>query len=340
MTADRKPKVVVADYDFGDVAIEQSIVTGAGFELVAAQCKSEDDVIAVAADADAVLTQYAEIGKRAIDSFRRCKVIARYGIGVDIVDVDAATAKNIVVTNVPNDWCMNEVADHAVALLLALVRKLPIYDEATRGGDWHWQSGRPIQRMQQGTVGLFSFGAIAREVARRMRGFGVRIIAHDPFVDGREAASLGVSLVSFDELLAQSDYLIIQAPLTRETRGRFGETELRRMKRGAILINTARGPIVKDADLYRVLKDGWLTGAGLDDLEEEPAKRANWKANNPLFSLENVIITPHAAYYSEQSIQIVRRFASEEVVRVLGGKAPLSPVNKVPALKAKASYGF
>jgi D-3-phosphoglycerate dehydrogenase len=194
--------------------------------------------------------------------------------------------------------------------------------------------------MQQGTVGLFSFGAIAREVARRVRGFGVRVIAHDPFVDGREAASLGVSLVSFDELLAQSDYLIIQAPLTRETRGRFGETELRRMKRGAILINTARGPIVKDADLYRVLKDGWLTGAGLDDLEEEPAKRANWKANNPLFSLENVIITPHAAYYSEQSIQIVRRFASEEVVRVLGGKAPLSPVNKVPALKAKASYGF
>jgi D-3-phosphoglycerate dehydrogenase / 2-oxoglutarate reductase len=337
MSADHKPKVVVADYDFGDVAIEKSIVTGAGFELVAAQCKSEDDVIAVAADADAVLTQYAEIGKRAIQSFTRCKVIARYGIGVDIVDVDAATAKNIFVTNVPNDWCMNEVADHAVALLLALVRKLPTYKGATRAGDWHWQSGRPIQRLQIGTVGLYSFGAIAKEVAKRMRGFGVRVLAHDPFVDEREAASAGVSLVSFDEMLTQSDYLVIQAPLTKETRGRFGEAELRRMKRGAILINTARGPIVKDADLYRVLKDGWLAGAGLDDLEEEPAKRAGWKPTNPLFTLDNVIITPHAAYYSEQSIQIVRRFASEEAVRVLRGEAPLSPVNKVKSVNAKAA---
>src|SRR5215471_14155335 len=213
MSADRKPKVVIADYDFGDVAIEQSIISGAGFELVAAHCKSEDDVISVAADADAVLTQYAEIGRSAIQSFTRCKVIARYGIGVDIVDVDAATRKNIVVTNVPNDWCMNEVADHAVALLLALIRKLPTYDRATRRGDWHWQSGRPIQRMQQGTLGLFSFGAIAKEIARRMQGFGLRVITHDPFVDEREAASRGVSLVSFEELLAQSDYLIIQAPL-------------------------------------------------------------------------------------------------------------------------------
>jgi D-3-phosphoglycerate dehydrogenase len=337
MSAERKPKVVIADYDFGDVTIERSIVTGAGFELVAAQCKSEDDVIALAGNADAVLAQYAEIGKRAIQSFTRCRVIARYGTGVDIVDVDAATAKNIVVTNVPNDWCMNEVADHAVALLLALVRKLPTYNRATRAGDWHWQSGRPIQRLEEGTLGLFSFGAIAKEISRRMRAFGVRIIAHDPFVDKREAASEGVSLVSFEELLEQSDYLMIQAPLTGETRGRFGETELRRMKRGAILVNTARGPIVKDADLYRVLKDGWLTGAGLDDLEEEPAKRANWTANNPLFKLENVIITPHAAYYSEQSMQIVRRFASEEVVRVLRGEAPLSPVNKIQGVSVKAA---
>jgi len=337
MNRDYKAKVVVADYDFGDVAIERSIVTGAGFELIAAQCKSEDDVIAVAANADAVITQYAEIGKRAIQSFTRLKVIARYGIGVDIVDVDAATAKNIVVTNVPNDWCMNEVADHAVALLLSLLRKLPTYDRATRAGDWHWQSGRPIQRLQQGTLGLFSFGAIAKEIARRMRGFGVRIIACDPFVDESETASHGVSLVGFEELLAQSDYLMIQAPLTRETRGLFGEAELRRMKRGAILINTARGPIVKDADLYRVLKDGWLTGAGLDDLEEEPAKRAGWKANNPRFRLENVIVTPHAAYYSEQSMQIVRRFASEEVVRVLRGEAPLSPVNQVQGVSLKAA---
>jgi D-3-phosphoglycerate dehydrogenase / 2-oxoglutarate reductase len=330
MSVDHTPKVVVADYDYGDVDIERSIITKAGFELAAAQSKSEDEVIAVASDADAVLTQYAEIGKRAIDSFKRCRIIARYGIGVDIVDVDEATRRNIVVTNVPNDWCMNEVADHAVALLMALVRKLPQYDRATRAGEWEWQTGRPIQRFQEGTVGLLSFGAIAREVARRVKGFGVKaVIACDPYADAEDAAQEGVSLVPFEELLTRSDYLVIQAPLTAETRGMFGEAELRRMKKGAILVNTARGPIVKDNDLFRVLSDGWLAGAGLDDIEEEPAKRANWKPVNPLFSLDNVLITPHAAYYSEQSIQIVRRFASEEVVRVLKGEAPLSPVNKV-----------
>jgi len=330
MSVDRKPKVVIADYDFGDVDIERSIVTRAGFELVAAQSKSEDDVIAVASDADAILAQYAEIGKRAIGSFKRCKIIARYGTGVDIVDVDEASRRNIVVTNVPNEWCMNEVADHAVALLMALIRKLPQYNRATRAGEWEWQTGRPIQRLQEGTVGLYSFGAIAKEVARRMKGFGVKtIIACDPYADKNDAAAEGVALVPFEELLAKSDYLVIQAPLTKETRGRFRETELRRMKKGAILVNTARGPIVKDEDLYRVLKDGWLSGAGLDDIEEEPAKRANWKPTHPLFSLENVIITPHAAYYSEQSIRFVRKFASEEAVRVLKGEAPLSPVNKV-----------
>ena len=330
MSTNQKLRVVIADYDFGDVDIERSIVTQAGFELRAAQAKSEEDVIAAAFDADAVLTQYAEIGKRAIDSFKRCKIIARYGIGVDIVDVDEATRRNIVVTNVPSDWCMNEVADHAVALLMALVRKLPQYSRATRAGDWQWQTGRPIQRLQEGTVGLFSFGAIAKEVAHRMRGFGVKnIIACDPYADQEDAAAEHVPLVSFDELLARSDYLVIQAPLTDETRGRFGEAELRRMKKGSILVNTARGPIVKDDDLFRVLDDGWLSGAGLDDIEEEPAKRAHWKPTNPLFSLDNVIITPHAAYYSEQSIQIVRRYASEEAVRVLKGEAPRSPVNKV-----------
>src|SRR5215510_11808279 len=287
MSTIRIPKVVIADYDFGDVDIERAIVTAAGFELSASQAKSEDEVIAVASDADAVLTQYAEIGRRAIDSFERCKIIARYGIGVDIVDVDEATRRNIVVTNVPSDWCMNEVADHAVALLLALARKLPQYQRATRAGEWEWQTGRPIQRLQEGTVGLYSFGAIAREVARRMRGFGVKsIIACDPYADKKKAAAEDVRLVSFDELLKKSDYLVIQAPLTEETRGRFGDAELRRMKKGAILVNTARGPIVNDEDLYQVLKDGWLAGAGLDDLEEEPAKRANWKPANPLFKLE------------------------------------------------------
>jgi D-3-phosphoglycerate dehydrogenase / 2-oxoglutarate reductase len=329
MSASPTGTVVIADYDFGDVEVERSIISGAGFDLVAAQCKSQDDVIAAAADADAVITQYAEIGKEAIDHFNRCRVIARYGIGVDIVDVDEATRRNILVTNVPNDWCSNEVADHAVALLLALVRKLPRYNNATRSGEWHWQTGQPIQRMQEGTLGLLSFGSIAQSIAERMKGFGVRIIASDPYAKADDVRAAGVALVPFEQLLRESDYLVIQAPLTAETQGLFDEPVLRRMKRGAILVNTARGPIVKDDALYRVLKEGWLGGAGLDDLEEEPAKRVSWQPTHPLFSLDNVIITPHAAYYSEQSIATVRRFASEEVVRVLRGEAPRSPVNRV-----------
>lgn len=327
MQKNEKQTVVITDYDYGNVDIERAIVEGAGLELIAAQCKSEDDVIDVARDAQAVIAQYAHVGARAINAFTRCRVIARYGTGVDIVDVDAATRHNILVTNVPNDWCENEVADHAVALLLSLARKLRNYDQATRAGVWRWQSGQPIYRLRGSILGLLSFGAIARAIARRASGFGMRIIAHDPYMAAADIAAHGATSVSFDELIEQADYLVIQAPLTSETRHLINEAQLRRMKPSAFLINTARGPIVNDAALYRALKEGWIAGAGLDDIEEEPAKILDWKPTNPLFGLENVIITPHAAYYSEESIGTVRDFAAHEVVRVLTGQSPLSPVN-------------
>src|SRR5215467_9075288 len=287
MTNTMQQTVVIADYDYGDVDIERAIIEDAGLRLIAAQCKTEDDVIEAARDADAIIAQYATVGARAIDAFTRCRVIARYGTGVDIVDVDAATRRGILVTNVPNDWCQNEVADHAMALLLAAARKICIYDRATRAGTWQWQSGEPIHRMQGRALGLVSFG----------------------------------------ELIEQSDYLVIQAPLTEETHHLIGEAELQRMKPTLILVNTARGPIVNDAALHLALKEGWIAGAGLDDIEEEPAKQRDWKPENPLFSLDNVVITPHAAYYSEEAIRTVRDFAAHEVVRVLTGQPPLSPVN-------------
>lgn len=321
--------VVIADYDYGDVEIERNIIEGAGFTLVAAQCKSEDDVIDVARNASAVITQYAQVGARAISAFARCRVIARYGTGVDIVDVDAATRRNILVTNVPNDWCENEVADHAMALLLTVARKLRDYDRATRAGIWRWQSGQPIYRLRERTLGLLSFGAIARAIAARAAGFGMRIIASDPYVSPAEIAAHGATLVSFDELIEQADYLVIQAPLTPDTRDLIGEAQLRRMKPSAVLINTARGPIVNDGALYRALKESWIAGAGLDDIAEEPAKQRDWKPTNALFGLDNVVITPHAAYYSEEAIHTVRDFAAQEVVRVLSGRQPLSPVNKI-----------
>src|SRR5215471_9672312 len=327
MTQQARQTVVITDYDYGDVGIERAIIEDAGLRLIAADCKTEDDVIAAARGADAIIAQYATVGAKAIDAFTRCKVIARYGTGVDIVDVDAATRRGILVTNVPNEWCQGEVADHAMALLLAAARKICGYDRATHAGTWQWQSGEPIHRMQGRALGLLSFGAIAQAIAARAHAFGMRVIAHDPYMTPDDVTTHGATPVSFGELIEQSDYLVIQAPLTKETHHRIGEEELRRMKPTLILINTARGPIVNDAALYLALKEGWIAGAGLDDIEEEPAKLRDWKPENPLFSLDNVIITPHAAYYSEEAIRTVREFAAHEVVRVLTGKPPLSPVN-------------
>src|SRR5262245_38574175 len=217
MTNTMEQTVVIADYDYGDVDIESAIIEAAGLRLVAAQCKTEDDVIEVARDADAIIAQYATVGARAIDTFTRCRVIARYGTGVDIVDVDAATRRGILVTNVPNAWCENEVADHAMALLLAAARKISIYDRATRAGTWRWQSGEPIHRMQGRTLGLLSFGAIAQGIATRASAFGMRVTAHDPYMAPENVTAHGATPVSFDELIEQADYLVIQAPLTKET---------------------------------------------------------------------------------------------------------------------------
>ena len=331
-----RPRVVIADYDFGDVEVERRIIEGSGFELVPAQCKSEDEVIAIARDADAIITQYARVGARAIDAFTRCRVIARYGTGVDIVDVDAATRRGIQVTNAPNEWCSDEVADHAVALWLSAARKIPQYAAATRRGEWRWQTGKPIHRLRGRVLGILSFGAIARSIAERVKPFGVEVWTHDPFVDPVDAEKRGVRPVTFDELVRGSDYLVIQAPLTSKTRGLFDEDVLRRMKRTAILVNTARGPIVVDRALRRALEEHWIAGAALDDIEEEPSKRRDWEAENPLFELEDAIITPHAAYYSEESIRSVREIASTEVVRVLSGERPSSPVNFVDRAPAPA----
>jgi D-3-phosphoglycerate dehydrogenase len=294
------------------------------------------DVIAAGGDADAILNQYAQVGAHAIDALSDLKVISRYGTGVDIVDVDAATRHGVQVTNAPNDWCADEVADHAVALLMSLIRKIHVYDRETRRGVWHWQSGRPIYRIRDSVLGLLSFGAIAQRVAERMAAFGAVVHAHDPFMGDDAIRAAGAVPVSFDQLLTGSDYLVIQAPLTNQTRGLFDEKALKRMKPTAFLVNTARGPIVPDRALFRALSEGWIAGAGLDDLEEEPAKVADWKPTNPLLKLDNVVISPHAAYYSEQSIHLVREIAANEAVRVLRGQPPLYPVNQVVEAHAAA----
>jgi D-3-phosphoglycerate dehydrogenase len=258
-------------------------------------------------------------------------VIARYGTGVDIVDVDAATRRGIQVTNAPNEWCAEEVADHAVALWLAAARKICQYDRATRRGEWHWRTGRPIARLRGRVMGLLSFGAIARLIAERAQAFGVEVWAHDPFLDEAEMRSRGVRPVSFDDLVEGADYLVVQSPLTPRTHHTFDRATLGRMKPTAVLVNTARGPIVEDAALHQALTEGWIAGAALDDLEEEPAKQRDWQPRNALLELPNVIVTPHAAYYSEEAIGTVRRIAAEEAVRVLSGRPARPPGTDVLA---------
>lgn len=330
-----RPKVVITDYDFGDVQVERDILEAAGAEVIALQSKSEDNLFEAATDCAAMINQYARVGAKTIARMRKCEVIARYGVGVDIVDVDAATAQGILVTNV-RDYCTEEVADHAIAMWLTLARKLPDYDRATHQGIWKWQSGQPVYRLRGRTMGVVSYGKIGQAIGARARAFGVQVIAYDPFLAPDVAADLGVTLVSKSDLLARSDYILMQAPMTPDTRHFLSDGEFGAMKPGAILVNTGRGPTVDNGALFRALTTGHLASAGLDDPEEEPAKRANWSPDdNPIFTLPNVLVTPHAAYYSEESIHTARVTAATQVAKVLTGQRPDYPVN-ADALSAAA----
>lgn len=323
---------VITDYDYGNLDIERSILEPKGIDVVGLQAKSEDELLDAARTCDAIVNQYARVGARTIAAMTRCKVIARYGVGVDIVDVEAATRAGILVTNV-RDYCTEEVADHAVALWLACARRLVEYDRATHQGIWRWQSGQPVYRLRGRTLGIVSFGKIGQAIAERARAFGVEIVVYDPYVDDQMIAAHRVTRVDKAELLARADILMLQVPMTPETHHFLGAQEFAAMKAGSIVINTGRGPTIDNKALYQALVSGKVLAAGLDDPEEEPAKRATWTpADNPLFSLPNVLVTPHSAYYSEESIRSAREIAASEVARVLTGLHPLNPVNSVDLL--------
>ncbi len=315
---DKKLKIVITDCDHPSVEIEKKILSKIDSELILATCITEEDVIAVAADADGIINQYAPITRRVIESLKRCKVIARYGVGVDNIDVKAATKFGIIVANVP-DYCVDEVSTHTMALILACARGITLLDRKIRDKKWDFTLAKPLFRTQGKTLGLFGLGRIARMVAQKASGFGIKIIAYDPYVSKVDG---GIKLVELSQLLTDSDFVSIHTPLTVETRHSFGENELKAMKKTAYLINTSRGPVINEKDLYIALKEKWIAGAALDVMEKEPP---DWK--DPLLKLENIIITPHISFYSEESYVELKTKVAESVRSVLKGELPRAMVN-------------
>ena len=292
-------------------------------------CSTEEELIARGAEADALLVSTREaITRRVLANLPRCRVISRYGVGLDNVDLDAATDHGIVVTHYPG-YCTAEVADHALAFILALNRRIVELDRDLRDGAWVRYGPAtatilrgPVPPLRELTLGIVGFGRIGRAVAERARPFGLTLLVADPYVDPATITAAGAEPVTLDDLLARADIVTLHCPLTPETRGLVGADQLRRMKPTAFLVNTARGPIVDLDALVPVLQDGRLAGAALDVVYPEPLP-----ADSPLYALPNVILSPHAAYYSERSVEVVRRETLNEALAVLRGRRPQTVAN-------------
>ena len=322
--------VAVADSVFPNLDLARAVVSRAGAELRLASQPTPDGIVAAAREADAVLVTYAKINADMIREMKKCKIISRFGIGVDNVDIEAATRAGIVVTKVP-DYCIDEVSDHAMALLLSLVRKIPFSSARAHAGCWEMPAVTPIHRLRGTVLGLVGFGRIPQLVAPKAKAFGMRVVASDPFVPQSVMEQAGVGKVEFAELLKISDYISIHSPLLPETHHLFSTDVFRQMKPGAVIVNTSRGPVVDEEALAAALDAKQLAGAALDVMEKEPP------GNSPLFGRDNVILTPHTSFYSVESLEELQTKAAEEVVRVLSGQPPRNPVNPeaLATLRAK-----
>ena len=317
------PRVVITDCDHDNIEPEQRVFAEAGFDVHLAECKTASDVIEQARDADALINQYAPIDENVLAHLVQCRIVVRYGVGVDTIDVEAATRHGVWVANVP-DYGTEEVSDHAFALLLNLLRGVGRYDRAVRSGEWDYSAMRPLRRLRTLTVGVIGCGYIGAGFARKVGCLGARVLGYDAAGVPEELVRDGVvEPADLDELLARADAVSLHAPLTEHTRHLIGAEQIRLMKSGAYLVNTSRGGLVDSAALLRALDGGEIAGAALDVLETEPPE-----AGDPLVTHERVLITPHAAWYSEESMETLKSEVAREVVRVLSGERPRSPINE------------
>ncbi len=316
-----KYKVVLTDARHASYDIEKEILEKADAELVICNCATEQEVIEACKDADGILLDMAPMNAACIAGLKKCKVINRYGVGYDNVDVEAATAKGIQVCNVP-DYCALDVSDHALALLMSCLRQTALRDRLVRQGQWNIQSGAS-RRLQGKTLGIMGAGRIARELVKKTSGFEfAQVLAYDPYVPAEALAEIGIKKATFEEVLKESDFISLHMPVTPDTTGMINEEAIALMKPSAILINTGRGPLVDDKALVKALKENRIAFAGLDTHCAEPLP-----SDSPYIGLDNVVLTDHTAYNTAEGVVELKTKSAQNVADVLSGKEVKYPVN-------------
>jgi D-3-phosphoglycerate dehydrogenase len=317
------PTVVIAYSEFPDTAVEAEVLGAVEVTVLHAGGLETPEQLLAARQADALMVTTQKVPASLVASLARCRIISRVGTGLDAIDIPAATARGIWVTNVP-DYAVDEVSTHAITLLLAYARRLPRVLDSTRRGEWDARFVRPFPRLRGQTLGVLGFGRIAQATAAKARGLGLQVIAHDPFVASEAIESAGVRAVAAEALWRESDFISLHTPLTDGTRHVVNAQALSQMKSTAFLINTARGPLIDEEALLHAVRSGQIAGAALDVLTVEPPA-----PDHPLLHEERIMITPHYAWYSEAANHDVRVRGAEEVVRALRGERPRCPANTI-----------
>jgi D-3-phosphoglycerate dehydrogenase / 2-oxoglutarate reductase len=313
--------IAITDSPFPSLDPAKKALARLNPEYRMAKSPSVDDILAVARDADAILVTYAKLSGDLLRQLTKCKAIGRFGLGVDNIDLPAAKVCGIAVNYVP-DYCLREVSDHAMALLLALARKVTQANTLVQSGRWEVPPLVPLRRLEGQVLGLIGFGNIPRALAPKAKAFGLKVLTHDPYVAKDVLETAGVEGVSFDDLLARSDFVSVHAPLLPATRGLMNAAAFAKMKKGAYLINTARGPLVDEQALIAALDSGHLGGAALDVVTTEPLAK-----DSPLIGRDNVILTPHTAFYSVEALEELQTKCASDVARVLSGEKAVYPIS-------------
>jgi len=315
------PTVVLTDPRFYSKGMEDRF-REAGLRLEVKPFQTEKELLENVREADGILITSAPFRKNVIDGLKRCRVIVRFGIGVDKIDLAAATEKKIWVANTPGLYA-DEVSNHVITLLMVLSRKMLLTHQLVKRGTFQFHSIQPIYSLNGKTLGLIGLGRIGRAILKKLKVFNINCLAYDPYLPRNAATEYEVEAVSLERLLSDSDFISVNCPLTEETKGLLGEDQFRIMKKTAFIINTARGGIIDESALLKALRNHWIAGAGLDVFTEEPPRK-----NHPLFKLKNVIATPHIGWYSEESMERMRQEGFEEICRVFRGEVPKNLVNR------------